>query len=578
MMSDDIRILFVDDEPVDVMFEQQELTRHGIRFASRIAGNEPEMVEALADFKPDVVLCDYTLPGFSGARALETMRRLRPLTPILMVSGSVPDDTAVECLNWGAIDYILKSNLRRLGPAVRRAVADLRQRQEFESRIEGLAHYDALTGLPNLLRVRPAVVRTFARARERAMPAAVVILNLDHFRHVDQRFGRASADNALRDIGAMLKAQSGAFEHVARIGPNEFLLVLSDLVDAQQSGTTAHRLLSAIAMPRLLAGREVRISASAGIALYPADGEDFEDLVCKAAAAMHEAKAVSPGAVQYHSGDAVQHAAARRALEANLREAIRRGELTLNYQPQFDIESGRACGVEALARWFPGDGAAIAPSIFIPLAEQAGLISALGAWALTEGCKTSARWTRAGGEAAPISVNVSAQQICEGFTGQIARALDQSGLPASQLELEITEHVLVANGELTQRCLTQWKSLGVRIALDDFGTGHSNLGYLAKLPIDRLKIDGSLLGGLASGSRDHAIVRAAISLGRELGFTVLAEGVETEDQFRLLRELGCQQAQGYLLTRPTSAAAARQLMMRKWGARAQTLPPPGAFQ
>jgi EAL domain-containing protein (putative c-di-GMP-specific phosphodiesterase class I)/FixJ family two-component response regulator len=423
--SNEIRILFVDDVPADVSVEQKELTRHGIDFAARTAVCETELITALADFKPDVILCDYTIPGFSGARALDTVRRLRPATPILMVSGSIPDDTAVECLNWGAIEYILKPNLHRLGPAVRRAVAESRQRQALDGRIDELAHYDLLEEPANLP-------------------------------HVQGRAGRL--------------------------------------------------------------------------------------------------------------------------LEANLRDAIRGHELILNYQPQFDILSGRVCGVEALARWFPSGRAPVAPSVFIALAEQTGLIGALGGWALRTGCTTSAEWNRGRPHAPPVSVNVSAQQICEAFTAEIAEALESTGLPANQLELEVTESVLLSDLDLVPQCLAQWKRLGVRIALDDFGTGSMSLPYLTRVPIDRLKIDGSLVSGLTQGSKDTTIVRALISLGRELGFTVLAEGVETEEQLRMLRDIGCQQAQGYLLTPPTSASNARAMMDGRWGARRAAQVPPRTWQ
>jgi EAL domain-containing protein (putative c-di-GMP-specific phosphodiesterase class I)/CheY-like chemotaxis protein len=423
----DLRILFVEDEPMDVLGEQHALKRDGLEFASRVAVSEVELTHHLIDFMPDVVLCDYTMPGFSGPRAIDTVRRLRPSIPILMVSGSIADETAIECLNRGAADYLLKSNLRRLGPAVRRVVADTRQRQALEARIDRL----------------------------------------------------------------------------------------------------------------------------------------------EATAAMHEAKATSPGGLQFHSGDVVQHAHARRRLEIELQDAIALDGLSLCYQPQFDIRSGQVCGVEALARWVRADGDTIPPSVFISLAEQAGLIRLLGAWALREGCKTAAEWLAGGAPTPTVSINVSPRQICEEFTREIALALELSGLPGEHLELEITESVLMINTEMALRCMVQWKSLGVRIALDDFGAGYSNLAYLSKLPIDRLKIDGSLIRGISTtGSRDTTIVRAVISLAVELGITVLAECVETEEQLRILDNLGCQQAQGYLLTPPTSAAEARWLMGERWGARA----------
>jgi EAL domain-containing protein (putative c-di-GMP-specific phosphodiesterase class I) len=233
--------------------------------------------------------------------------------------------------------------------------------------------------------------------------------------------------------------------------------------------------------------------------------------------------------------------------------------LSLFYQPQFEIGSGNICGVEALARWFRADGGSIPPSLFIPMAEQGGMIGALGNWALREGCATAAKW-HAVRFPAPICINVSALQICEQFTCEIAAALETSGLLPEQLELEITESVLLHNPDVTLSALAQWKSLGVRIAVDDFGTGNSGMSYLSKLPIDRLKIDRSIVRGIRKDSKESTMARAVVLLGKELGFTVLAEGVETRQQLRTLRELGCQQAQGLLLGHPLPAAEARRLM------------------
>jgi len=295
---------------------------------------------------------------------------------------------------------------------------------------------------------------------------------------------------------------------------------------------------------------------------------EFADLLCKATAAMHETRAASPGGLQFHTDDAVQRGYARRRLESGLRDAIQREELELYYQPQYDIRSGQACGAEALARWFPTVGVSIAPSEFIPLAERSGLIESLGGWALRTATMAAAQWLDDTSRAPLVCVNVSPLQICERFTTDIAQALQNSGLPPDRLELEITESVLVTNIDLALKCLAQWKDLGVRIALDDFGTGYSSLSYLARLPLDRLKIDGSLIRGMTTGSRDTIIVRAVISLCREFGFTTLAEGVETDVQFAMLDDLGCEQVQGYLLARPAPLSQARELMHRCWGARA----------
>jgi EAL domain-containing protein (putative c-di-GMP-specific phosphodiesterase class I) len=330
------------------------------------------------------------------------------------------------------------------------------------------------------------------------------------------------------------------------------LLVVSGFSEARHVMRRVQAILKAVAKPRVLAEREFTLTASAGIALYPADGATFETLLSRAGAALHEAKAASPGGLQFHSIDATQRARKTWQMERDLRVAIARGELSLFYQPQFDIGNGKICGVEALARWFLADGESIPPAVFVPLAEKTGMIGALGGWVLIEGCRTAASWS-AGGARVPLCINVSAQQIGEQFTCEIASALESSGWPPDQLELEITESVLARNPNLAISCLAQWKSLGVRIAVDDFGTGYSGLSYLSQLPIDRLKLDRSFVRGIAKHSKDSTILGAVITLGRELGFTVIAEGVETEEQLRTLRELGCHQAQGFLLGRPLPA-------------------------
>ena len=257
---------------------------------------------------------------------------------------------------------------------------------------------------------------------------------------------------------------------------------------------------------------------------------------------------------------------------AQLRRAIECDELSLHYQPQYRSLDGRPCGVEALARWFPSNGPAIAPSVFIKEAEQAGLISALGQWVLKEACKTAMTWRVPGEEPPILCVNVSPHQICPEFSGILAQALESTGFPASRLELEITEGILIENPEFALQRLAQWKQLGVRIALDDFGTGYSSLSYLSRLPVDRLKIDRSLIQRVITDSKTAAIVRALISLGDDLGFAVLAEGVETEAQFEVLTRMGCNQMQGYLLTRPVSACQVETFLRRRWGARSVNSP------
>lgn len=282
---------------------------------------------------------------------------------------------------------------------------------------------------------------------------------------------------------------------------------------------------------------------------------------------MHETKVRSRGQLQFYSRDVTKRAQHRLRLESGLCRAIQNRELTLHYQPQFEIRGGLACGVEALVRWKLAGGEAISPSTFIPLAEQNGMITELGAWVLEEACRTVVTWGDPGESPPTLCVNVSTQQISKEFTATLARVLEITGFPADRLELEITESVLLQNAALTLECIAAWKRLGIRVAVDDFGTGYSSLCYLSQLPVDRLKVDKSLVHSIATEPRDAAIVRTVISLGRELGFTVLAEGVETEAQLEMLADLGCQQVQGFLTARPAPAMEAQALLRKNWGQR-----------
>jgi diguanylate cyclase (GGDEF)-like protein/PAS domain S-box-containing protein len=692
-MRDALRILFVDDEELDVVLARRLLERDGIEFEWRLAVNEAELRRTLAEFEPDVVLCDYTIPGYSGVAALELIHHERPDIPVLFVSGTIAEELAIACLEHGAADYLLKSNLRRLGAAVRRAVSearerarargieessvrltelleasadmvvmsdaegrityvndtacrllgttresllgrefeatywprdakrvrsevlstametgtwqgvlsvaapdgtaittsqvvtahrgadgrvqsfsavgrDLRDREAYEARIHQLAHYDTLTGLPNLAHINELIGRSTAAARENKTLVALANINLDRFRLIDEGFGRSSADEILKSVGSSLTGAVRERDAVARVGHDEFLVVLSGLADHVEATVVLQRMLDSIASPRRVAGQEIQITATAGLAVYPHDGSDFETLLRKAGAAMHAAKSDRRGGFRLHSGDVERHAKSRLRLETDLRNAILHHQLAVHYQPQFEVRSGRMCGVEALARWFPHDGESIAPAVFVPLAEQTGLISALGAFVLQNACSTVANWHLIGDRRPTLGINVSTHQICREFRDVLAHALEVSGFPPHLLELEITESVLMNDTDLALECLAQWKRLGVRIAVDDFGTGYSGLNYLSRLPVDRLKMDKSLIRGMTTASRDATIVRAVIGLGRELGITVLAEGVETMEQLAMLRDLGCQQAQGFLFSEPKCAEEARQALRARWGVRA----------
>jgi EAL domain-containing protein (putative c-di-GMP-specific phosphodiesterase class I) len=274
-----------------------------------------------------------------------------------------------------------------------------------------------------------------------------------------------------------------------------------------------------------------------------------------------------PSVDRYHSANVTVLAKRRSRLEMDLHRAVENDELTLFFQPQFDVADGHACGVEALARWFRCDGSVVEPRIFIPLAEKTQLIGTLGASVLKLACQTVQAWRARGLESTTLCVNVSAQQLNRTFARGVQRVLKSTGFPATRLELEITESALISNANFIIECFRQLKAMGIRIAIDDFGTGYSSLNYLSRLPVDRLKLDKSLVHNLTTQWKDVAIVRAVVELGKELGIGVIAEGVETEQQFQVLKNLGCLQVQGYLLARPAPQREARDMIKRQWGRR-----------
>jgi diguanylate cyclase (GGDEF)-like protein len=567
------RILFVEDEEDHAELARWELVRDGMSFTWRRVATEAALRLALSEFRPHVVLSDYAMPGFSGPAALQIIRQTCPATPCILVSGTIPEEVAIETLKDGLTDYLLKSNLRRLGPAVRRALADARERarsQEVEAELHRLSHYDTTTGLPNLAFIDGIVRRSIKRARSCGLVMAVVTVNLDAFHLVEEGYGRKIGDDVLRSVSDAVVGAVKDSAAVARVGSDEFVVVLTELAQPADATVPVREILNAIAAPRTVGGQDLRITASAGIAVYPDDGGDFETLLQKSSAASHNTKVRSRGQMQFYSGDVAMRAQHRLRLETGLRRAMQNREFTLAYQPQFEIRSGLACGVEALLRWTMPGGEAVPPAIFVPLAEQTGMIGTLGAWVLEEACRTVAAW-RAPAERPPtLCVNVSTQQISREFTAHLARVIEVTHFPADCLELEITESVLMQSADRALECLAAWKRLGVRVAVDDFGSGYSSLSYLSQLPVDRLKVDKSLVHSITTEAKDATIVRTIISLGRELGFTVLAEGVETEAQFEMLSDLGCQQVQGYLTARPAPSAQARAMLQRHWGQRSAT--------
>jgi diguanylate cyclase (GGDEF)-like protein/PAS domain S-box-containing protein len=429
-----------------------------------------------------------------------------------------------------------------------------------EGRLYHLAHHDPLTGLPNRLLFATSLEQAMARCERHQGSLALLFLDLDHFKLVNDTLGHPAGDTLLQVIAQRLRDGVRAQDAVARLGGDEFTVLMEDVGTRDEAARAAKALLALVSQPVELEGRTVVPSASVGIALYPQDAGTAVDLNRAADAALYRAKANGRATHAFYTEELTRQAGERLAIESRLREAAAQQQFVLHYQPQFDLQSGALVGFEALLRWKHPEQGLLAPDRFIAVAEQSHLISVLSAWVIDEACRQARAWLDAGLSPHRVSVNISGREFLhDHIVETIGRALCKHGLDgphgALQLEVEITETVLHASTR-SAAVLQSLRAMGVRVAIDDFGTGYSSLSVLKHLPIDALKIDRLFAQGLPGDSDNHAISRAIISMAHSLGLEVVAEGVETPAQHDCLRALGCDQVQGYLTGRPMPAAEA----------------------
>jgi len=432
--------------------------------------------------------------------------------------------------------------------------SDISNIKHSEQRLEHLAHYDPLTQLPNRLLLNARLHHALEHARRNQSMLALLFLDLDRFKNINDSLGHVTGDRLLVEVGARLRQCLRDEDTIARIGGDEFTLLLEQVQEPGNAGTTAEKILLAFSRPFQVDDRELYITPSIGISTYPRDGEDSETLLRNADAAMYRAKDQGRNAYAFYSQELTSQAFDQVMLEAGLRKALERDELRLYYQPQVDMASGALVGAEALVRWQHPDMGLIPPGHFIPLAEDCGIILEIGAWVLETACRQARAWLDMGLALGRISVNLSGRQIRRGNLLEVVdNTLAASGLPPEHLELEVLETFIMTDEADTIPLLRALKARGIKMAIDDFGTGYSSLGYLKHLPIDRLKIDRTFIDDIPTNQDDMAISRAIIGLGSSLRLEVLAEGVETEAQREYLLAEGCRIAQGYLFSRPLPA-------------------------
>lgn len=485
-----------------------------------------------------------------------------------------------EVLIIGAVDSLLAPLL--ISPVTIIFVAQISKLQqqvqsykEAEKRISYLAYYDSLTNLPNRTLFKELFKRALSNASREGSLMAILFLDLDHFKRINDTLGHATGDRLLqavtnrlikstRSSDSITRLEDDTEETVSRLGGDEFVLLLNKVNVIHDAGKVASRILRDLSEPFDLDGREVFITGSIGISLFPSDGDDAEDLLKNADAAMYHAKTKGRNNYQYYSKSMNIQALEYLTLANKLYKAVGNQEFVLYYQPKRSISGTKITGVESLLRWKPGGSDLVLPSQFIPLLEETGLIIPVGEWVLRTACMQGKKWISEGYEPIAMSVNVSSRQFDQkNLVEIVTRALDEAKLDPRYLELEITESTIMQDPEEAIDTLLRLKNMGIGISIDDFGIGYSSLNYLRRVPLDSLKIDRSFISNLTTSHSDSAIIKAIISLAHSLNLQVVAEGVENNQQIEFLRENGCDEVQGFLIGKPMPSEQVSQLLTRK---------------
>ena len=520
----------------------------------------------------ELVFLDMRMPpGPDGAWAAQKIRAMDPRLDIVIVivtaySDVDPAELEAQVTPHGNLFYLQKPFH---GHEISQLAVALGRKRQAEDALRKIAYYDVVTGLPNRVFFQEHLNASIDVAARHGRKLAVLFIDLDNFKQVNDTLGHAAGDTLLNEIANRLAANvragdevckaksAGQFGELARLGGDEFTVLLSEISQDTDPGIVAARLMASLAQPIDVASHAITVTASLGIAIYPEDGTDCDGLMKNADLAIYFAKRDGRNVFHYYRSSMNETALRRLTLENGLRRAIDRNELSLHYQPQIDLVSQRVRGMEALLRWNSPELGSIPPSDFIPIAEETGLILKIGDRVMRTACAQASLWQVPDRVPTRIAVNVSARQLMQmDFVDRVTEILAKNNLPADLLEIEITESVLMGDYEVALQVLKNLKARGVRLAIDDFGTGYSSLAYLKRFPVDHLKIDRSFIADLSNGSSGSSIAASIIGLAGSLGLQVTAEGVETAGQLEMLKIETCDEAQGFLFSQPMPTNAA----------------------
>ena len=528
-------------------------------FNSERVGTLAEGIERLREKDIWAIFVNLSLPDSQGIETYDRLLQAVPGVPTLVLGTAGDKNTAVEALRHGAKDYLLENHVDAY--SFDRAIRNMAERETAEEAMAHQAQHDWLTNLPNRTLLMDRIGQAIETSRRNGTRLAVQFLDLDGFKHINDSLGHAIGDKVLQSVAKRLLGCVRTSDTVARMGGDEFVVVLSEVAHARDAGVKAKKILDALSAPHGLDQYSVSITASIGVTTYPNDGQDAEILVKNADLAMYRAKEKGPNNYQFFERGMNVRAMERQWIEASLRHALERDEFVLHYQPKINLKTGEITGVEALIRWQHPDRGLVLPLQFISVAEDCGLMLPIGRWVLRESCKQAQAWQDAGLRPIEMAVNVSSVEFrSEDFLEGVKTILKDTRLEPRYLELELTESVLMRHVEFTAPALQKLKAMGVRLAIDDFGTGYSSLSYLKQFPIDSLKVDQSFVREIAAETDDATIVNAVINMSRGLKHRVIAEGVETAEQVEFLQAHGCDEGQGYYFGRPVPAPEFAKLL------------------
>jgi len=568
------RLLLVEDNPHDAFFLRRifnapDAPSTEVTHVTRMS----EAEHHLAARPVDIILLDLGLPDSQGAEAVRRAHAAAPHVPLVVLTGLADEAVAAQALREGAQDHVIKGQVDARG--LLRVIRYARERKVMQEallvekeraqltaiKMTHSAQHDSLTGLPNRTLFNDRLTQAIAMARRNRKNIAVLFLDLDGFKHINDSLGHSVGDKLLQSIARRLVDCVRRSDTVSRQGGDEFVVLLAEVEHSEDAAVTARRMLESVAAAHSIDLHDLHITTSIGVSVFPDDGLEAELLIRNADTAMYQAKENGRQNYQFFKPEMNARAVERHFIEEGLRRALERREFALHYQPKIDLKSGRITGAEALIRWTHPTRGAVSPADFIPAAEACGLIRPIGNWVLREACKQARAWVDAGLPLGTMAVNVSAMEFRDrNFPDGVFSILDETGLDPRTLELELTESVLMTRADASEATLKTLRAGGVRLAIDDFGTGYSSLSYLIKFPVDVLKIDQSFIHHMAANPGDTSIVTAVIGMGRSLRLVVVAEGVETKDELAFLRDHDCDEAQGYYFSRPVVPQQFRELL------------------